>query len=204
MAGETAVATTGTRQARLQQVARSVLPGGRALALAVLLTTTLNAGACQEPDAGTLEVSFNVTQDYPLSTAGFLAGLLQEPLLTSADFVATASTRAEAGPVSVPANGVLPLVAAVVLASAETVAVVREEINLNPGYRHIVSVWVLPNLSGGLICSSPIGRSALQQVAPDPPDTLYVWYAGIEPGRLSVLTTYGPCREEFLTTFPPL
>jgi len=171
-----------TRLARLRRTARRVLPWRRALGVPVLLASALCVGACQESDAGTLNLSFTGTPAYPVATARFLAGPPHGPHLTEADLVATGSTTAEAGPASVPASGVLPVVGAVVLASAETVAVVRGEIQLYPGYRHFVQLIVAPNLSGWFICSSAVGQTPIQDGGADP-DTLYVWYLGIEPGK---------------------
>ncbi len=90
---------------------------------------------------------------------------------------------AKSSPIPVPGGGSWPVVAVLLEREGDTLAVVRGAIELGPGYRHLLSLLVAPNLSLWFICSSTIGKAPIRGIGPNPPDTLYVHYLGLPPGK---------------------
>ncbi len=138
---------------------------------------------CQEPEGGTLMVTWFGTAGNPVQEVRVVAGLRGEVGFLGTAFVSTGGDLLESETVGIPGEGLWPLRAVLVDASGDTLAEVRTELQLGPGYRHQVFLTALPNRNGAFICSATQDRAPIRRPDRNPPDTLYMNYLALEPGK---------------------
>ncbi len=139
---------------------------------------------CQDPQGGVLIVSHFATSTNPVSEVRIAAGPRNEVLLSGSDFTSTGgSAFRETVPVGVPGSGRWPIRVALVDSAVDTLAVVRTELLLEPDHKHFVSLDAVPDRNGWFICVPTQDRSPIRRLDRNPPDTLYINYWSLPPGK---------------------
>ncbi len=119
----------------------------------------------------------------PVQELRIVAGLREEVKFLGTGFVSRGGTPMESGTVGVPGEGRWPLRAVLVDAAGDTLAEVRTELQLGAGYRHQVTLTAFPNRNGWWICSPTKDRTPIRRSGHPLPDTLYINYLALEPGK---------------------